>query len=421
MALPVQSFLAILVLAGGSGELQATKVDSVLTLDAALEVALAEDDPSVRRFEETARALDDRAVAESQLPDPQIGVAMVNLPTSIDFNQENMTQLQTRLRQAFPAGRTLALRGERRRAESRGARLEAQVQRLRILLDTRLAWLEMFYWRRADATIADSLEAVAALESTLRADYAAGRGTAQAMMRTRLELSLLEDRRIEAGRRHEVARAGLARYVGAGDARRALPELLPVLKVPEPVAVLREGLARHPAVAAADASLEARAREVEIARQRYKPGWAAEAAYGVRSGNRMVGGRDDFLTFGVTLDLPIFTGKRQDRAVSAARHEREASRLDKDRLLLDLEAELERSHAAWSRLGERIALYREAAIGRAEETSRASMSSYESGTTDFAELIRARLAELDVELVLIRLEVDRAQAQASLLFFEGEF
>lgn len=390
--------------------------DRILTLEEAVGLALQARDPSVRRFEEQAGAFDDRAVAESQLPDPQLGVTMQNLPTSFDYTQEPMTQFQTRLRQSFPAGRTLELRGEQRRAEGEGARQAARLKQLEIALETRLSWLEMFYWMRAQDRIAASRAAVLELEEATRADYAAGRGTSQTLMRTRLELSLLDDRLIEAGRRHEVVRADLARFIGEAAARRAFPDRLPVLKQPEDIVALRDGLMQHPAIGQADAVVAAQGAAVEIARQQYKPDWAVEAGYGVRGGNR-----DDFLTVGVTVDIPLFTGKRQDRSVSAARRERQAALLSKDSQVLELERQLLGNHAAWSRLGERARLHRQAVTVRAAETTEASMSSYQSGFTDFSELIRARLAELDAELSLIRLEVDYLQGQARLLFFEGEF
>lgn len=418
MVLPVQIFLLVLGIAGQSTDPAANWAGDVLTLDAALDLALEADDPSVQQFEEQARALEDMAVAESQLPDPQVGVAMVNLPTSVDFNQENMTQLQGKLRQAIPAGKTLELRGERRRAESRGARHAASLQRLQIVLDTRLAWLEMFYWLAARDKIVESRAAVVELEAATRADYAAGRGTSQTLMRTRLEISLLDDRLIEAERLLGIGRADLARYIGAA-ARRALPEILPVLAYPGDLAALREGLVHHPAIEQAESAVDARAREIGIAEQQYKPDWAVEGAYGVRSGNRMVGGRDDFLTFGLTFDLPIFTGKRQDRSLSAAKHARQAAMLAKESRLLEFGRQLDREYVAWTRLAERIDLYEQAVIARAGETTDASRSSWQSGFTDFPELIRARLAELDAELELVRLRVDRARAQARLLFLEG--
>ena len=43
-----------------------------LTIDGAVAIALGANDPTVARFAERASALDDRAVSDSQLPDPQL-------------------------------------------------------------------------------------------------------------------------------------------------------------------------------------------------------------------------------------------------------------------------------------------------------------------------------------------------------------
>jgi outer membrane protein TolC len=78
------------------------------------------------------------------------------------------------------------------------------------------------------------------------------------------------------------------------------------------------------------------------------------------------------------------------------------------------------SRADWEQLKERVALYQGVVLERAKETSEATLNSYQSGVSDFPELVRARLAELDAELKLLRLKADRVKAQAQLLFLEGE-
>jgi outer membrane protein TolC len=164
-----------------------------------------------------------------------------------------------------------------------------------------------------------------------------------------------------------------------------------------------------------DARISARERDIEIARQQYKPGWSVDVGYANRGA-----GRADFASVGVMLDLPFFTGKRQDRRTAAAKRQRQAARLDRDTRLLELNKMLERSYADWSRLGERIALYQKAVTLRAANTTAAALGAYRTGVSDFAELIRSRLAELNVELKLLRLTVDRGQAQAKLLYLNGE-
>ncbi|RMF01339.1 MAG: hypothetical protein D6773_10215 [Alphaproteobacteria bacterium] len=234
-------------------------------------------------------------------------------------------------------------------------------------------------------------------------------------MRAELELSILDDRLVDVERRIEMARADLARLVGREPAQRPLHAALPVLPAPASPEALRALLAEHPSVSVEDARIEARERQIDIARQQYKPGWSLDVAYGVRGGNR-----PDFATVGVLVDLPFFTSKRQDRDVAAARRERQAARLERDARLLELNKALERVYADWTRLGERIGLYEHVVIARAAGTSEAALEAYRSGVSDFAELVRARLAELDAELTLLRLRVSRAQAQAQLLYLEGE-
>lgn len=413
----MKNFFVALALWAAGAFLPAMAADksAPLTLETAVRLALDSDDPSARRFKEQALALEDRAVADSQLADPELILTMQNMPTSFDYTQENMTQFKTALRQRVPAGRTLELRGERRRAERRAALAAAELRELEIARQTRLAWLEQFYWLQAGESIAESRRAVAELEEAVSADYAAGRASSQELMRTRLEISLLDDRIIEADRQLELARADLARWTGAAAARRELPKHLPALKHPEPLEGLRDMLTGHPASRQADFAVDARSREIEVAEQQYLPDWGVEVGYGVRGGNR-----DDFVTAGVTLDIPLFTDKRQDRAVSASKRERNAARLSRQALLLDMRLELERDHAAWRRLGQRVQLYETAVLERAAETTTASRTAYRSGVTDFAELIRARLAELEAELTLSRLRVEQAQMQVRLLFLEGD-
>jgi outer membrane protein TolC len=387
-----------------------------LSLDEAVTIALAADDPTVVRFEERAAAFDEQAIADSQLSDPKLRFRFNNFPVnSFRLGQEPMTQIQLGLQQAFPRGKTLSLTRKRREAQARAERAKERLQERNIVLDTRTTWLELFYWLGARQKVADSRQAVSELLKVATAIFATGRQTSQDVQRAELELSLLDDRLVNVDRRIEMARADLSRLVGEAPARRPLTPSLPVLQMPPAKLALRDALVRHPMVAVDDAMIEARKRDIDIAGEQYKPGWAVDANYGLRSA-----GRADFATLGVAIDLPFFTGKRQDRTLAAAKRNHQASRLDRDARLLELNKSLERTYADWRRLGERVTLYKKVVINRASGTTQAALGAYRSGVSDFAELIRSRLAELDADLTLLRLQVNRAQAQARLLYLNGE-
>ncbi len=90
-------------------------VQAELTLDSAIEEALQADHWNRSNLLQE-QAIRSEAMASAQLPDPKLRLALANLPLdSLDFNQENMTQLQFGLSQQFPRGDSLALKEEWRR------------------------------------------------------------------------------------------------------------------------------------------------------------------------------------------------------------------------------------------------------------------------------------------------------------------
>ncbi|MEX2516459.1 MAG: TolC family protein [Gammaproteobacteria bacterium] len=386
-----------------------------LTLDEAVATALAAEDPEFERFTARAQALENRAVADAQLPDPKLTSQVANVPTdSFEFDEDGMTQaLRLSLRQEFPAGKTLKVRGQQRQAEAGAERARREVALREVALVTRTAWLNLAYQTRAIRIVTASREAIDKQIDSLLARFATGRMHAQDVLRTQLELSLLDDRLVEHRRQADVAREALARFIGR-EAFRPLPEAIPEFSEPQALTALESRLVGHPQVRVTDAQVEAADLGIELAEQAYKPEFAIEAGYGRRTE------RPDLATIGVTLSLPLFTDKRQDRRRAAAVHGRSARVFDRMTLLLDLKRQLEQELANWQRLNERIALYRQAVGRRARETAEASITTYANSQTDFAELIRSQLAELDVELKLAELEIKAAQSWARLAWLTGD-
>jgi len=387
-----------------------------LTMEEAVTIALDAGDPSVLQFEEKSLALEDRSVADRQLPDPKLKLSATNFPVdTFRFSQEPMTQVQVGLQQAFPRGKTLRYRGERRQAEAKAQRALQKLQESQIALDTKTTWLELYYWRGARGKVSESRQAVSELRNIARSIFSTGQRSAQDVLRADLELRILDDRLVEVARQLDVNRANFARLIGVEASQRPLAEQLPAhSELPERM-TLRERLVDHPSIEASDGEIDARKSDINIARQQYKPGFTLNGGYGVRGGDRA-----DFATLGVTFDIPIFTGKKQDRNLSAARRDRSAAEMSRKARLLELDRMLAGAYADQSRLAQRISLYEESVLSHASETTQATLTAYQNDLSDFAELVRARLAELEAELTLLRLRVDRAQIMARLDYLAGE-
>ncbi len=387
-----------------------------LTMEEAVAIALDAGDPSVLQFEEKSLALEDRAVADTQLPDPKLKLSATNFPVdTFRFGQEPMTQAQVGLQQSFPRGKTLHYRGERRKAEAKAQRALQGLQESQITLDTKTTWLELYYWRGARSKVSESRQAVLELSDIARSIFSTGRRSAQDVLRADLELAVLDDRLVEIERQIDINRANLARLIGPDAGLRRLAKNLPVHTTLRDRATLRDQLVHHPSIDAIDSEIDARKSDIDIARQQYRPGLTLNGGYGVRGGSR-----PDFATVGVTFDIPIFTGKKQDRNVSAARRERSSAEMGRKARLLELDRQLAGAYADQARLEQRITLYEKSVLLRAGETTQATLTAYQNDLSDFAELVRARLAELDTELTLLRLHVDRAQVMAKLNYLAGE-
>lgn len=388
--------------------------DSRLTMDAAVRLARAAEEPALASHVARAEALAHAAVADAQLPDPRLSAGLANVPTdSLALDGADMTQVALGVSQDIPPGDTLALRGEQREAQSREQTALREARERDIVLATREAWLNVFYHSRAQAVLKDRIRAVTELLDSLSARFATGRLHAQDMLRTELEVDLLRDQ-LDAHQQHTASfRAELARRIGTR-AGATLPDRLPDLDGFPDDAVLQGNLTGHPLVQALDARIAASRSGIELAEAAYRPAVSVQAGYGIRTG------RSDFASIGIGLSLPLFTDKRQDRRRLAALRDESADRLDRQALLLDLNERLQRNLADWEHLSRRLALYRRVIDERARQTAEASISTYASGQTDFAELIRAQLAQLHVQLTRLELARDRGVAWSRLTYLAGE-
>jgi hypothetical protein len=366
-----------------------------LTLYAAEDIALDQEPGQVAMLAR-ADAFDDESIAASQLPDPVMRMGRANYPIeSGGFTTEGMTQLQMGIRQAFP--RRASLDAGKRRFESlalemRGA---ADGRSRDVLQAVRQAWLDLYYWQQAG-------------------EITEGRRDQQDLLRAQLELSRIEERLIEIERQRAEAAATLSQWIGDA-ARRPAAGALPQWETLPPLEALRTELSRHPALAAADARIDASQARVDLADSAFKPGWALDLGYGHRNGHLPSGEpRSDFISLTVSMDLPFFQENRQDRQLSAALSERRAARESRTEVERRLESLLARELSRWQELSRRLALYDERILAQSRDHAEAALVAYQSDATDFADVMRGYINDLNTRVDYVRLQTDRAKSYAVL-------
>jgi outer membrane protein TolC len=421
MKMPFLLLLLLLMFESINGYTQ--DVSGRLTLDSAIKLAIVSD-PWLARSHYRQNALSDEAIAVATLPDPNISLRAGNFPVdSFDINQEPMTQLSLGISQIFPRGDSLSL------AKQQKEQLSVQEPLLRLDRKAKVAatvaqlWLEAYEAQESIRLIENDRALFEHLVDAARASYSAalGRARQQDLIRAQLELTRLDDRLTRLRQKQESTQRNLSEWIGA-QASMPLDRVLPNHSTSVPVATLYtktadeqaryEWIRHHPALQASDQRIDAMTTGVELAHQKYKPEWSISAQYGYRADDTTGRDRADLFSMGVTFDLPIFTGNRQDKEVSAAVARAEASKSDKQLLARQLMAELEAAIVQLQRLDERNALFTHQLLPQMAEQAEASLTAYNNDDGDFAEAVRARIAELNAKIEALSLVVERQQVIA---------
>lgn len=416
-----------LVWVGSSDKLYAAQY----SLPEAIEKAQTQD-PWLEGSRFRQENLESLGVNAGTLPDPTVSVGLANLPIdSFDFDQEGMTQFKVGVSQMFPRGKTLSLRQEKLQRLSQMQPFAREDRKAQVSVTVTHIWLEVYRNQKTIALIEQDRSLFEHLVDVAQSSYttASGRTRQQDLVRAQLELTRLEDRLTILRQKRESQLAGLGEWLAdtSYDLGIKMSETFVVKHSHHPilnesdVQLKNQRLARilttHPKIRGIDQKVDAGASEVKLAKQSYKPQWGMNASYGYRDSDPLGNDRADFFSVGVSFDVPLFTGKRQDKQLQAATAEHEAIKTERALLLRQLRSTFETAEAYYHRLLDRRTLYRSRLLKEMSEQAEASLTAYTHDDGDFAEVVRSHIAELNARIEALNIEVDIHKAIAQLNYF----
>ena len=392
-----------------------------LTLGAAQQLAL-QNDPSIRQLQSEVGAVRDSAASAGQWPDPKLSVGLANLPTnSYAVGRDSMTMQVVGIEQDFPAGDVRALSTTRGDQLADAQRALVKDRQLQVIRDVRRAWFDLYYADHAVPLVQQSEQVFEQLLDIAKLRYSNGQGAEQDLSRAELEMGMLQERELELHADIDAARAALAKFVGSDAAQDPLVDTLPELPQPPDREELLKRLIQHPRIVAANTQIAAADTATDIARQAYKPAWGLNLSYERRPGADAAGvPYTNMVTAMVTVSVPLFTGNRQDRSVSAASAAASASEDARDDELRDLKQMLDTGWAHWEHLSHIRDLYAKAILPSASLNTQATLSAYRNGSADFDELARAQITDLDSHIQQLKANIGYLEMQADLLYLAGE-
>lgn len=392
---------------------------SAMELDVALDLAL-ERDAGLSDLKSQRLAVEQQALADAALPDPELFLGAEGIPVNDPFGSDMMTMYMVGVRQQWPAGQTRRLLAERGQSESHVLASRSSARRLEIQREVRLAWLEWVAAVQVSEIAEQGLDALDEMLELATSRFRAGTARQRDVDQARLEHALQAGRILDQITRVEEAASNLARWTGVWPESGSQTEL-PRWSAPGTSPELTEPLSRHPAIEAETRGIDTGRIEVELARQSYRPMWMVEAGYGHQRGSDPMGGRMSDKLFGmVSISLPLFTGNRQDRRLAAAEAEADARIHQRHYRLQEWEGNLRRQLAALANQQRRLELLEETILPQSERTLESTLQAYRSDRASFDELVRARLAELDQRTTIIETRLAWLRARAELAWLTAE-
>lgn len=379
-----------------------TASGGLLTLEEAVDIAVS-NNPGLAEMQARAEAMAAIPSQVGTLPDPRVSFNAMNLPTdTFDVSQENMTQMQFGISQAIPFPGKLALREEAAEYEAAAALNNVGETRLRLVRNVKVAWWHLFNLDQAINIVLRNQDLLRQFVEIAQTKYSVGQGLQQDVLLARLELSKLLDLelRLKGIRRNEEARlnALLDRpREHTVHIPQQVDEKLPGLVDEQVLFQLAEQ--SKPMLAKQHNHIRAARSRVKLAKKDFYPDFHAGAAYGFRSGNNPGGGsRADFASFMVSMNLPIFTGRKQSKAVS----QRNSELLEQNFKLQDLRGMIQASISIalsdYRRSRQRSELYKTGIIPQAKQTVSSMLAGYQVNKVDFLNLVRAQITLYNYEI-----------------------
>lgn len=388
-------------------------------------VALAvEHDPWLDRSRALERSLASEAISVGELPDPQVSATLLNFPTdTFKLAQEPMTQIRFGYSQRFPGGDSRNLRRRAKILQSERQVLDQATRKKAIELQVTDLWLDLYLARTTSQLIKIDRPLFEQLIEVTNASYrsATFKVSQQDLIRAQLELTRLDDRLLRLDQIQDTRHKELAEWLPID-----LMDIPVSWQIPDELAVIpaRESdsdrlhrlLSMHPELRASDQSIAVTRVGLSLARETTKPDWALNAAYGFRDEDRFGNDLADFVTLGVTFQLPLFRKNRQHKKIAAAAQmvvAGESGRLVK---LQQLTRRYLRAYASLDSLEERQLLYQESLLKQMHALAEASLSAYTTGEGDFADVMRAYVALLNAKIEAKTIDVNRLKVLAEIRY-----
>lgn len=395
--------------------------DSTLVLDELVNEALA-NNPQLKSYYSASHA--DKALIPQagSLPDPTLSLSVMNLPMdNFVFDQEPMTGKQVGIKQVFPFPGKLGLKSKiaSKKAEVSLANyneLQSQLRR-----NVKLLYYDIYYVDQAIATTSKNQSLLKEFVKVAETKYSVGKGLQQDVLKAQVELSKMADRLINLDQKrislNSKMNTLLNRPVDQPLGRTIEPEIHIFHFDRDSLKAQLE--TKRPLIQAWQNRIEQSKYKIILAKKNYWPDFAISLAYTQRDVLQNGTGGVDFLSGGISLNIPLYFWRKQSKAVQENTIRSQQVEESYQNIHNQIYSELEDVYSDLNKNADLVDLYHTGIVPQASQSLESAMIGYQTDKVDFLTLVNNQLTLFNLELEYARIVSNYQKNLAQLEFITG--
>lgn len=397
-----------------------------LSLNDAEQIAV-KSDPAQRIYQSQQASLIAQGIAGSTLADPMIKLGMANVPTdSFEFDQDPMTQLSVGVAQQFSRGsqRELTQKGFNQRSEI--AVYQALDRQLKVKQTVRELWFNILFIDKSLLIVNENKVLFLGFYRDLQSKFSLGLAENEDLIAAEIEINKFDEKLALLKQRSLSYRGLLSEYIGQHAYEKLASETPEWSITRNYVSDMKANdahytmLDAHPQAKILTQNILVADNNIAFAEENYKPSFKVEVGYGQRfSDDDMGDTRSDLLSAFVSMDVPIFTDKRQDQKLISAQHIKGQKQAEHRLRLRQLNARLNTEISNYQNLQARMQRYQDSLLKQAKLHSKLLEESYQSNTRPFKAVIDAYIHEQNLSLEYQQLYFDSLNMLSKIRYFQA--
>jgi cobalt-zinc-cadmium efflux system outer membrane protein len=394
-------------------------IDSNFTLEDYLQIALANNPGLKSSFYRWKADLEKTGYAGA-LPDPMFSYGYFGQSVETRVGPQNQ---RFSIKQTLPWFGTLGAKKAMALAGANASYRQYQSEKLRLYYNVKAAYYDLYYLGREIQLTSENMELMKFWESVARAKYTVGQARHPDVIKAQVELGKLDDQLKSLQDMVNPARARLLAALNLEDSiSLPIPDSIEVEEISlGRDSVISMALDNNPDLDAIRNMIEKDKQGVRLAGKSSYPNFTFGLDY-IQTGEALNpaledSGKDPWIV-SVGINLPLWFGKNKAiKEEARARFISSQRKLDEaknqltsmmDKVIFDFNDALRK-----------IKLYRDGLIPKAEQSLNATFASYQSGESDFLNVLDAQRQLLEFQLQYDRARTNFAKKRAEIEYLTG--